>query len=71
MMAENPDHKAPVAEAMVPSNGDLRFVLRDVEDDSTPMPRQLRILQRYEWSITDGQWAWYDVHLAEESDDGV
>lgn len=59
-MAENPDRKDPAYEDFIPAGGDLRFVLREVED------RELRILQRWEWSALDSRWAWYDIHLAEE-----
>ncbi len=66
-MAENPDIEAGDKGKFATSDGALRFVIREVDDDATPMPRQLRILQRYEWSYTDNKIDWYDIHLAKEN----
>lgn len=55
-MAENPDQVNESTRDLVPSTGELRFVLRDGK----------RILQRYEWSYTDQDHGWYDIPLHEE-----
>jgi hypothetical protein len=71
-MAENPDRKSGVHGKFAPSQGDLRFVLRDPDPepgtDRLPV-RQLRILQRWEWSYTDARFAWYDVPLVGDEDE--
>ena len=61
-MAENPDRQLSAMGKMAPSAGDLRFVLREVDS------RELRILQRFEWSFTEKQFDWYDIHLAQEGE---
>ena len=57
-MAENPDAQSTTLQ---PSPGALRFVKRKVADyDQT---KTLRILQRYEWSVAEKDWGWYDIPL--------
>lgn len=59
-MASNPDYGNYGA-----SGGDLRFVQR--HDRSDPgHPSVKRILQRWEYSYTDGKWDWYDVTTVNE-----
>lgn len=58
-MATNPDRKL---DHLAPTKGQLRYI--DVESsDGT-----VRILQRYEWSHTDGRFGWYDVPAASQTD---
>lgn len=47
---------------LVPEKGMLRFVERAVSDPEQERPK-LRILQRYEWSSTEGKFDWYDIEL--------
>ena len=59
-MAENPDRKTAERGKLAPSQGDLRFVKRQVDD------RELRILQRWEYSYVESQFDWFDVPLKGE-----
>lgn len=71
-MGTNPDNKtyeglaAPDgAPYLVPAPGMLRFVEKEVDNHGTPA--KARILQRYEWSVVDRDFNWYDVQLVEVS----
>lgn len=59
-MALNPDRD----ENRQPSQGDLRFVEREVDNHGTP--KLARILQRWEYSFEGDGWGWYDVPLEQE-----
>ena len=62
-MSENPDFRDDVHGTMVATAGDLRFVVRIVDNHGTP--KKVRILQRYEWSYTLAAFGWFDVPLHE------
>lgn len=74
-MAENPDNKdfhglakSTDAPHLVPTEGRLRFVWSERDNHGTP--QRVRLLQRYEWSHTEGKHDWYDVAMVEDVADG-
>lgn len=64
-MGTNPDRTSEVHGGSPPSQGDLRFIEKEVDNHGTPALR--RILQRWEWSYEESKWGWYDVPLVEVS----
>ena len=60
-MATNPDRKLDYLVPTVPTEGQLRYVDFESTDGT------VRVLQRYEWSHTDGRFDWYDVSAATQT----
>jgi len=67
-MSENPDRENYQPRTLL--GGELRFIEREIQipthQDDIVETRKVRILQIYEYSMTDQKDGWYDVPLEEE-----
>lgn len=79
-MSDNPDNKTYLGlgpqykqegttldgRYLIPSQGMLRFVEREVMDEASGLAGVHRILQQWQWCAETGEFNWYDIPLVGE-----
>ena len=51
---------------LVPTQGQLRFVVRAESQLPQGIVKDVRILQQYQWCAEEGAFDWYDIPLVDE-----
>lgn len=50
---------------LIPTQGMLRFIEREVMIEGTEVPKRVRILQQHQWCMETGEFGWYDIPLVD------